>query len=182
MHAVLYRFAIHDNDMSDLKYTAAAFFRNKGKSVVTEWEFVMGISMELRWMPPIDAGSLLSVLLAEGIIEKEGEYLRPAFDLRSVDVPLGFRPPADIVKNVKRTAPPVRSAPAATPKGDDMLSELMAKAEGLGMKRKDFIISVNSIQKRINVDIEIAALLMLKENGVDVSEYLDKVYDVISKR
>ncbi|MCL1984709.1 MAG: DUF2240 family protein [Methanomassiliicoccaceae archaeon] len=165
--------------MSLLKYTAAAFFRNKGKSVVTEREFVMGISMDLRWMPPADTEVLLSLLLSEKVLEKDGEYLRPAFDLRSVDVPLGFRPPADMLKKEKRPSSAVRTAPAA---GDDMLSELMAEAEGLGIKRKDFIISINSIQKRINADIEIAALLMLRENGVDVSGHLDKVYDIISKR
>ena len=157
--------------MDDLRSTAAAFFRNKGKNVITESEFVMGISMDLRWMPPTDARDLLSALLDGGHITKENEYLRPAFDISAADVPIGFRPSADILKGKKKPQPQ-----------GGLLGELMAKAESLGMKRKDFIVSVNSIQKRINVDIEIAALIMLRDGGVDISDYCGRAYEEISKR
>ncbi|MCL2607110.1 MAG: DUF2240 family protein [Methanomassiliicoccaceae archaeon] len=162
--------------MDGLKLTAAAFFRSKGKSVVTEKEFIMGISMDLRWMRPADTEELLSLLLAEGHLEKDGEYLRPAFDIHGTDVPLMFRPPDDLVKGKMG-----KHRPAAPP-ADDLLSELMAKVEPLGMKRKEFIVSVNAIQKRINVDIEIAALLMLREKGVDISGYIDASYELIRSR
>jgi len=162
--------------MDYLKLTAAAFFRNKGKNVVTDKEFTMGISMDLRWMRPADTEELLSLLLSNGYLEKDGEYLRPTFDIHGTDVPLMFRPPDDLLKRKrKNTVPAAKSA-------DDLLSELMTKVESFGMKRKDFIVSVNAIQKRINVDIEIAALLMLRDNGIDVSEYVDKSYELIRSR
>jgi hypothetical protein len=158
--------------MDDLKATAAVFFRNRGKNVVTEKEFVMVVSMDLRWMNPGEAEGLLSLLSDHGHVKKDGEYVRPAFDIHTADVPLGFKPNADIVK---------RARPKRAPDGD-ILSELMGKAESKGMKRKDFIVSVNALQKRINVDIEIAALLTLREMGVDISGYVDTAYGLISKR
>ncbi|MDR0791258.1 MAG: DUF2240 family protein [Methanomassiliicoccaceae archaeon] len=163
--------------MDELRFTAAAFFRNKGKNVVTENEFVMGISMDLRWVPPTDAKDVLSLLLHEGHLKKDGEYIRPAFDVHAVDVPLGFRPSGDLVLKAKR--PKKSAAPLPS---DDLLSELMAKAESLGMKRKDFVVSVNAIQKRLNVDIEVAALLMLRDNGIDIGAYTERAYEAVAKR
>jgi hypothetical protein len=162
--------------MDELKFTAAAFFRNKGKNVVTEDEFVMGISMDMRWVSPTDAKDVLSLLVQEGHLKKDGVYIRPAFDVHATDVPLGFKPSNDLVLRSKA------KKKAVTPAADDLLTELMAKAESLGMKRKDFVVSVNSIQKRLNVDIEIAALLMLRDNGIDIDAYTERAYETVAKR
>jgi len=164
--------------MDPLILSAAAFFRNKGKNMVTEKEFVMGISMDLRWMRPGEAKELLASLITEGHLKDDGQHIRPAFDVHEIDVPLGFKPSADILRmkrdNVKKEA--------AGPPAGDILAELMEKAGSIGLKKKDFIVSVNAVQKRMNVDIEIAALIMLRENGADISEYLGRVGNVISER
>jgi hypothetical protein len=158
--------------MDDLKTAAAAFFRNRGKNVVTADEFEMTVSMDLRWMTPKEAASLLLLLLDNGIVKKEDGYVRPTFDVSKSDIPLGFKPSAEILKVTR---------PKKLPAGD-LLSELIGKAESSGIKRKDFIISVNALQKRINVDIEIAAILMLRENSIDIAGYADAAYELIRKR
>jgi len=160
--------------MDQLKFTAAAFFRSKGKNVVTENEFLMGISMDLRWMTPGETKELISLLISNGILEKDGEYLRPKIDVGAVAVPIGFRPNADMLKLKQKAASP--------PPADGLLAELMAKAESAGMRRKDFIVAVNALQKRMNIDIEIASILLLRENGIDVSGYYDAAYETIAKR
>jgi hypothetical protein len=164
--------------MDPLVLSAAAFFRIKGKNVVTENEFVMSVSMDLRWMLPREAKELLTLLISEGHLKDDGQHIRPAFDVHATDVPLGFKPSADILK-MKRTG--VKKEAAGPPAGD-VLAELMEKAVSIGLKKKDFIVSVNAVQKRMNVDIEIAALLMLRENGADISEYLSRVETVLSER
>ena len=190
--------------MDELLCTAAAFFRNAGKNTVTENEFVMDISMRFKWMVPSDAKVLLDVLTASGYVEKDGGFVRPKFDVHGTDVPLGFRPPADMLKGKgpkkhedmkagagtpkKESSPATvrKDAPAGTAKkesaADDLLSKLLAAAESSGMKRKDAIISANALQKRMNVDIEIAAMLMLAENGINISEYCGAAYETIAKR
>jgi len=159
--------------MDPLMLSAAAFFRNRGKNVVTENEFVMCISMDLRWMRPGEAKELLALLVKEGHLENDGQHIRPTFDIHATDVPLGFKPSADILG--------ARRKPAGPP-ADDVLAELVSKAEEIGLKKKDFIVSVNAVQKRMNIDIEIAALLMLRENGADISDYLDRVGELVSER
>ena len=157
--------------MDHLRLSAAAFFRGRGKTVVTENEFVMGISLDLRWMSPDDAKELLRLLVSEGHLKNDGKYLRPAFDVHATDVPLGFRPSPECLKN-KKNRPPA----------EDIMAELMAKAESTGLEKKDFIVSANAVQKRANVDIEVAALIILREKGVDISIYADRVYRLISER
>jgi hypothetical protein len=164
--------------MDPLVLSAAAFFRIKGKNVVTENEFVMGVSMDLRWMLPREAKELLVLLIAEGHLNDDGQHIRPAFDVHATDVPLGFKPSADILKT---NGSGVKKEAAGPPAGD-ILAELMEKAGSIGLKKKDFIVSVNAVQKRMNVDIEIAALLMLRENGADISEYLSRVGNIVSER
>ena len=54
---------------------AAAFFRNEGKTVITESEFTMVMSMDLHWMPFGKAKLLLAELLSRKILVKNGEFL-----------------------------------------------------------------------------------------------------------
>ncbi|MCL2143417.1 MAG: DUF2240 family protein [Methanomassiliicoccaceae archaeon] len=157
--------------MDGLRMTAAAFFRHKGKNVVTETEFIMGVSMDLRWVPPTGADGLLAALIDGGHVKKDGEYLRPAFDVSGTDVPLGFRPSADILKS----SIPKRPA-------DDIFGKLVGIAGSSGISKKNFIVSVNSLQKRINTDIEVAALMVLRDAGIDISEHIAAVYELIAKR
>ncbi|MDD4244568.1 MAG: DUF2240 family protein [Candidatus Methanomethylophilaceae archaeon] len=149
---------------------AAAFFRNKGKGVVTEKEFLMGISMDFRWMPYSDAKELLSALLAANVVKRDGDLIRPAFDVADADVPVAYRPPADLI----RTA-------ALSRETDSMnFPQIIAFAEKHGMKKKDFISASNALQKKLGISPEAAGLIVLRDNGTDISEIAERVYTGIS--
>ena len=62
----------------------------------------------------------------------------------------------------------------------DPFHVLMDKAVGSGMERRDFIQSCNKIQKRLNIDIGAAALIVLRDNGTDIAPYVDMVYDSVT--
>ena len=59
---------------------AAAFFRNKGKNLISETEFLMAISLDFHWMPYGQAKNLLAVLLSKNVLVKNGELLKPTFE------------------------------------------------------------------------------------------------------
>lgn len=160
--------------MTDIRTCVAAFFRSKGKNVMTAEEFLMGLSMNMRWMPYKDAERLLDAAVGSGILERDGEYVRPIFDLNGVDVPVGYRPPADLLS----------SAPVPEEKkmDEDVLPKLIAKAASMDIDRKDFMSYCRTIQKKMNVDIEVAAVMVLRDNGANVDELLDQVREVVSGR
>jgi len=162
-----------------LQLCAAAFFRSRGKTVVTENEFLMGVSMNMRWMPYSDAEKLLAMILKSGLAEKDGEYIRPKFDLGSIDIPVGYRPPASLL-STPVSEPKV--APTPTPASADPFQTLLAEVAKLGVDRKELLSRCRIVQKKMDIDIEAAALLVLREMNIDVSKYIDEMYRVVSER
>ncbi len=161
---------------------AAAYFRGIGKNVTTPDEFVMGISLDFKWMSPSEAKLLLATLTNTGVVLQRDSYIRPAGDLSAVDVPLAYRPSRELVESLrgrKKQRSDVREAPGVAREPADIFSVLISKAMESGMDRRDFIQSCNRIQKRLDIEIDVAALIVLRDAGTDVSPYLGAVYDSV---
>jgi hypothetical protein len=43
-----------------------------------------------------------------------------------------------------------------------------------------FVRDSNTIQKRLNVDISVAALIVLRDSGISIEDYAERVYRAIS--
>ena len=158
----------------ELTVCAAAYFRSIGKDVTTPEEFVMGTSLELKWMSPSEAKLLLAELAGRGIVVQRDGYVRPATDLGAVDVPLAYRPPKGFAESLRAKSQTMEKKDTG-----DVFPMLMELAAGAGIQRRDFIQSCNRIQKRLDIEIGVAALIVLRDSGVDVSPYLDAVYDSV---
>ncbi|MBO4569038.1 MAG: DUF2240 family protein [Candidatus Methanomethylophilaceae archaeon] len=156
---------------------AAAFFRACGKDVVTVDEFVMGASLELKWLPPSKAKALLSLLENEGAVTCKKGYVRLAENIEDTDLPMAYRPSPELLSRLSQPLEPKKPAPE--PEAKDAFHVLMEAAEKAGMKKTDFIQSSNRVQKRLDIDIGAAALIVLRDDGVDISPYADMVYSSI---
>lgn len=169
--------------MNDIRLCIAAFFRSKGKNVVTVDEFLMGVSMNMRWMPYPEAEKLLSVSVTNGLVEKDGDYVRPIFDINSVEVPAGYRPATDLLASVpEAVAKNKEPAPKTDVQSEDILPKLIAKAVSMDIDRKDFMSYCRTIQKKMNIDIEVAAVMVLRDNGADVSDLIDPIREAVKGR
>ena len=174
----------------DLTLCAAAFIRNKGKKVFTENDMLMGMSMDLRWMSYSDAKAVMNAMIKQGILERSGDLIRASFDYSAKDIPVAYKPSKQLISSVVSSSAP---APAPVPKkaepapvseepaGEyvDMMPVLMQKAVDSGIARRDFIMESNSISKNLDIYIEAAALFVLRDHGVDISELADRVYEAI---
>ena len=166
----------------ELTVCAAAYFRSIGKDVTTPEEFVMGTSLELKWMSPSDSKLLLSAMVRAGVVTQKDGYVRPASDLGAIDLPLAYRPPKELVESLHGSkSQTTEKAPAQKKQADtaDVFPMLMERAVEAGMQRRDFIQNCNRIQKRLDIEIGVAALIVLRDAGADVSPYLDAVYDSV---
>ena len=131
---IISKIAFTDTMVDELTVCAAAFFRIKGKDIVAEKEFSMGISLDLRWMSVKEANALIKIMISSGVITLKDGYLRPAFDLSEIDVPMAYRPSANFVKKVldmHRESEPVKK----TQDSDNVFSEMISMAEKSGMRR-----------------------------------------------
>ncbi len=149
--------------MDELRYAIALLFRRKGRDELTEREFVLSASMDLRWFPPRDAQRLLQLGLETNLLESHGGNIRPAFPIDSVDVPRDF-------------VPTPKTLEVATPASEDVFLRIVdALVAHTKSDRRAVIASVNAVQERLDVDVEVAALVAAYQGGLDVAPYLSQV-------
>ncbi len=156
--------------MDELRYAIALLFRRKGRDELTEREFVLSASMDLRWFPPRDAQRLLQLGLESKLLESHGGNIRPAFVIDSVDVPRDFVPTSKTLE-------------VATPVSEDVFVRLVdAIVARTSSDRKAVIASINGIQEKMDVDVEVAALVAARRAGVDAAPFLGVVKSHLGMR
>ncbi|MCQ2055965.1 MAG: DUF2240 family protein [archaeon] len=160
--------------MNKLTVCAAAFFRSRGRNFVTGKEFINEISLNLRWMSKSDAEYILFTLVEKNILRKNGDYFQPTFDILSVkNIPIGYKPEQNFVSELRSTMP-LQSTKESS------FSSLIVEAEKYGTRKEDFISESSAIQDKLGIDILVAGLIILKNNGADVDKVSDIVYEQIS--
>ena len=163
----------------ELETCLAALFLNKGKDVLTAKEFVMYVSLDLRWMQVKDADLLMRALLEKGLMSRTGDYVKPLIDLSAANVPVAYRPSETLIQGLKAPAP--KSA-AKESEPQALLPRLIKEALGLGMEKGTFVAECNKVSKKMDIDIEVAALMILREKGADISPFVDDVRSSVLHR
>jgi hypothetical protein len=149
--------------LEDLRKAIALLFRRKGRDAMSEKEFVLSASMDLRWFPPREAQKLLQRGLETKLLEANAGVLRTTFDVASVDVPRDFTPTPDLLEG-------------STPVAEDLFVKIVdAIVSGTKSDRRNVIAAVNAIQERMDVELEVAALIAARKAGVDVARFLPEV-------
>jgi len=149
--------------MEELRNAIALLFKRKGRDSLSEREFVLSASMDLRWFPPRDAQRLLQVGLETKLLESRDGTIRPVFDVSAVEVPRYYVPTTAILA-------------MPTPVEEDLFLRVVdAIAAMTGMDRKAVIRRVNEVQEKMDVEVEVAALIAARQAGVDVAPFLPAV-------
>lgn len=175
---------------------AAAFFRNKGSNIIAENGFVMSISMDMHWLSYGLAKTFLEILLSRGLLIKTGEFIKPSFEISDVEVPVAYKPSESFkesLKNAMSKQPTGKATVAAKktetpspakeqPAGNDLLPMMIQEAVESGMEKRDFISEANSVSKKLNIDMLVAGLVVLRDRGINIDSLADRVYDSITSR
>jgi len=155
--------------MSELEIALAQLFRKKGKSSLTEKEFVFAASLDLRWFTPKEAQKFLDIGLDSELLALDGDKLKPTFDHMNTDVPKGYVPDSQLL------------AAAVKPKGLflKLVDQISLEKD---IPSKDIISEVNLTQDRMNLDVDVAALIVAQNHGLDISEHIDKVEEDLGSK
>ncbi|TMB77950.1 MAG: DUF2240 family protein [Chloroflexi bacterium] len=130
---------------------------------MSEREFVLSASMDLRWFPPRDAQRLLQLGLETKLLESQGGAIRPAFDVSAVEVPRDYIPTSAILE-------------VPTPASADVFLRIVdAIVAKTRTDRKSVIASVNAVQEKLDVEVEVAALVAAHQMGVDATPFVPTV-------
>jgi len=157
--------------MSDLQKSIALLFRRKGRDSLSEKEFVLSASMELRWFTPKEAQRLLDLGLTGGYLKRANGGISPTFDCSSIEVPLDYKPGHEIFDNVKT-------------KSVDLFSEIVEKiVRSKSVPKREVVSRVNKKQELLGIDVEPAALLVLSDYGMSVeSAFIERATEEILSR
>ena len=140
----------------------------------------MAISLDFHWMPYGQAKNLLAVLLSNNVLVKNGELLKPTFEISEVEVPVAYRPSEALLNSLSKGAP---AKAESKPSGDgDLLPSMIAAAAEKGMEKRIFISEANSLSKKMGTDMLAAALIILRDEGVDITSYADRVYEAMKSK
>ncbi|HPW73930.1 MAG TPA: DUF2240 family protein, partial [Methanothrix sp.] len=133
-------------------------FKKRGKKSLKVSDFIFALSLDLKWGPPEKVRALLREAEAEGLVTMDGEMVSAAFDLESMEVPLGFKP--------------------STEEGilDQGIRLIISQT---GMSRREVIALANEKQDMLEklVELDAVVLLLAREMGIDVHDLAAKAYE-----
>ncbi len=139
-----------------LRRAVAAPFHQRGVDRMSESEFVVALSLDRDWFSPDQAKRLVDVATGEGLLDRDGDDVVATFDTGGVEIPDGFVPDESVVQE-RSTFERV----------------LDAVVDG-GVEKQEAVASINRLQANLGVHIEAAAVLYARQQGVDVTEFVDR--------
>lgn len=150
--------------MSDLIYTVSMPFKRKGKDVLNENEFILALSIDLKWFTPDIAKTVLVEAEKEGLIKRDGVNVSPDFDMSSVQIPSGFKPDSSVFKKkslFERT-----------------IEKIMLDT---GMEKRNVIALINKQNEELSkmVEIEVSAIIVAIEQGMEAQNLIDEEYSAL---
>jgi hypothetical protein len=151
-----------------LKITVAAPFRNMRKEQLRKNEFIFFLAIDRKWMNKEQAGRLLEIAEAEGLIVQKGGNVVPAFDVAGVQIPLGFKPSSEIFERRDALSELLERIAAAR---DVPLSEVAAELHAVIEERFDG-----------NLLPEAAAVIIAAEHNVPYEDKIDDLRRSVLKK
>ena len=151
--------------MSQLTYTVSMPFKRKGKEQLKDMEFVMALSMDLKWFTPDQARSVLAEAKRSGLLKSDGELVRPSFDISKIEIPSGFKPESIAIE--KKTV------------FERVIERIITST---GIEKRKVVSMINKKQEELSkqVAIEVSAILVAIENGVIADDLIDEEYAALT--
>jgi hypothetical protein len=148
--------------MTDLLYTVSVPFKRKGKDALKESEFVLALSIDLNWFSPEQAKNIVHEAERAGLLKREGDIIRPVFDLSSVAPPQGFMPGVFEERSLF----------------DRIIERITIET---GMDKRKVIAQINKKHDELSklVEIEVSAILVALEHGVVLDNLIEEEYKAL---
>jgi len=152
--------------MSDLKYIVAIPFKKKAEKTLKEKEFIFILSIDLNWYSPIEAKKIIKMAEENKLLKRENDNLSIEFDFSEIQISPNFKPTKEIFKEKLIL---------------DRIIDRIALKTNLDKKEIISMIDKKNTQFSELINIDICALLVAIDYGVDITDFLDEEFDLIVK-
>jgi hypothetical protein len=150
---------------SEAKIILAFLFNRSGKTMLTEAELYLPLSMELGWFSAKEAQEFIIQALNQNLLRKEGKLLHPNFPVDRITIPVGFTPSKKLPQEKK----PEHKEESLM---DSIVFHICEKTK---QDQKDVEEEIHQEAKEKNILPEVAALAVAWRHGVAIAEWLDAV-------
>ena len=149
--------------MDELKILFAFLFNKKGDKISEEDVYKI-LSFEMGWMTPKEGKKIIEKGLEKNYIRIEDNLIRPNFDYKEIEIPLGFRFDEKKVEEY----------------GGDMISRITHRIEkSLNIGSKRIIEEIEKMSRNMEIYPEVAALLYAKKKGIDIDDFMEEIKKLI---
>ncbi len=146
---------------TEAKIILAFLFNRSGKTLLSEAELYLPLSMELGWFSTKEAQQFVRYVVKKQLVVRKEGMLTPNFSLDTVKIPVGFTPTK---KTFNDTADEV--------KGKNCTEEIITWISEYTHQEKNRVADeIKKEEKEKNLLPEVAALSVARRHGVDVSEW-----------
>ena len=139
-----------------LRTTVAYPFRREGERRLAESEVVVALSLDRDWFSPDQAKRVVDVAAARGLIERDGNDVVARFDPGDVHVPEDFTPDESILRE------------------ESVFERVLDRLLAAGIEKREAVAAVNQRQADLAVTVEAAALVVAREEDVEVDDLADR--------
>jgi hypothetical protein len=122
-------------------------------------------SMELRWFEPNDARKLIDSSISLGLLEESSNGLKPTFDISSINIPIGFTPPKDLISTLEHDE-------------ESLFIKIVNQitlATSIDAEKVIADINANQVKNNDLLTLEVLAILYGEANGVDMEKFIPMV-------
>jgi len=147
-----------------LAQTIAAAFKSRGKRKMTKSDLTYILSFDFKWFSHSLSKRVVEEAIKNGLLTFSEGKLEPTFDLKTIDIPVDFKP--DIKKIFSFSI-------------FDELVEMIS--EKTGVDRQDVVSAINKKQESFSalLSAEVVALLYAKETGIDILPFIERLWDEV---
>ena len=147
--------------VSGLMIVSAMPFKLRGKSRLSRAEFAFALSLDLKWFSPEESKEVIRSAEQAGMVREEGGRLVPTFNVRDVEVPEGFKPGPDLLK---------QKFPESL---FDQILDLLSTG---GLSREESLVLINEKEKSYGniLTREAVGLVIARDRGLNVMPYIDE--------
>ncbi len=150
-----------------LKKTIASAFKLKGKSEMEKSELTYTLSFDLKFFSHETSKKVVELAERRGVIKVEGGIVKPNFNLSEIKIDDSFKP--DIQKLFNNGL------------FDKIVRDICDKK---GKEFPEIIKIINKKQMELGniLDVEVVALIVAAEEGIDIENYLKEVEDEVLRK
>ncbi len=140
----------------------AFLYHRSGKTVLTESELYLSLSMDLGWMTTGDAQAFVHEAIKDNLLIPTDNGLSPAFDVTTIIIPSGFTPKKKLAK------------PASMPRS--LLDQIVAQiSHEVDLPQTAIAAEVAMLADEKSVIPEVAALWVARHHNCDISGFYEAI-------